>query len=60
MLCRLIAVITDRVGKAHEVEPHHSHALTEMGRRQQLVDELFVCTIARVSDKCIHHLGSGW
>ena len=54
----LVAVVADRVGEPHQVEPPRGHPLAEGRRREQLVDELLV-GVGAVVEHELRRLSSG-
>ena len=58
-IARVVAVIADGVGKPHEIEPAHGHALTIAGIGQQPIDQSRISIRGRVGHKRRHLRGRG-
>ncbi len=55
----VVAVIPDRIGVAHLVEPEDRHPFAEMRGSEQAVDEDFVSVWPMVLDEVVHLFASG-
>ena len=56
----LIAVVTDRIGKANQIQPVNRHPLAIVRRGQQSIHKFFVGSRTRIIDEAFYFCRCGW